>query len=105
MAHIVESAATLAATLPPALVAKAAKAAKDFEAMAVGQLLKPMFDTLDQTGGAFGGGAAESTWRPMMVQEMAKHIARNGGIGLAQPVFAAMLQMQESRLHPEENTQ
>ena len=97
MARIVQSAATLAASMPPAQVAKAAKAAKDFEAMAVGQLLQPMFDTLDQTGGAFGGGQAESTWRPMLVQEMARHIAGSGGIGLAQPVFAAMLQMQAAR--------
>lgn len=97
MARIVQSAAVLAATMPPAQVAKAAKAARDFEAMAVGQMLKPMFDTLDQTGGIFGGGQAESTWRPMMVQEMAKHITAGGGIGLAQPVFAAMLQMQAAR--------
>jgi peptidoglycan hydrolase FlgJ len=99
-AHIVQDAATLAATLPPAMVAKARKASQDFEAMAIGQMLKPMFDTLDQTGGEFGGGSAESTWRPMMVQEMAKNVAKAGGIGLSQPVFTAMLQMQESKLHP-----
>ncbi len=97
MATIVQSAATLAATLPPADVAKASKAAHDFEAMAIGQMLQPMFDTLDQTGGMFGGGAAESTWRPMLVKEMANNMAKGGGIGLAQPVFAAMLEMQASR--------
>ncbi len=105
MVHIVQSAATLAATLPPAIVTKAAKAAHDFEAMAIGQLLKPMFDTLDQTGGMFGGGEAEASWRPMMVQEMAKNITKGGGIGLAQPVFASMLQMQEMKMHPEEGAQ
>lgn len=73
-----------------------AKAAKDFEAMAIGELLKPMFDTLDADGGAFGGGAGETAWKPMIVQEYAKQIAAHGGIGLARPVYEAMLRIQES---------
>ena len=40
---------------------------------------------------AFGGGDAEATWRPMLVDAIGKQMAAHGGIGLAVPVFNAML--------------
>lgn len=83
--------------LPPERVQQLTKAAQDFEAMALGQLLKPMFETVDQSKGLFGGGAGEQAWRPMMVQEMAKNIAKAGGLGLARPVLQQMLRMQETK--------
>ncbi len=83
---------------PPAdpTAAKLWKAAQDFEAMALNQLLSPMFATVDNAHGAFGGGNGEETWKPMMVQEMARNMARHGGIGLAVPVYNQMLRMQEA---------
>lgn len=75
--------------------AKVAKAADDFEAMAIGQLLKPMFDTVDTSKGIFGGGPGEEAWKPMMVQEFAKQIEAHGGLGLAKPIYDAMIRMQE----------
>jgi Rod binding domain-containing protein len=82
-------------TLPPAQTAKIWQAARDFEAMAIGQLLQPMFETVDAAHAAFGGGNAEATWRPMLVDAIGKQMAARGGIGLAVPVFNAMLQAQE----------
>jgi Rod binding domain-containing protein len=79
----------------PAEPAKVAKAAQDFEAMAIGELLKPMFDTVDTANSFFGGGSGEEAWRPMLVQEIAKQIAAHGGLGLAKPVYDAMLRKQE----------
>ena len=76
---------------------KAWKAAKEFEAMALGALLEPMFATMDTSKGLFGGGSAEETWRPMLTQAIAKQMAGHGGIGLAVPVFNQMLRMQEAR--------
>jgi len=76
--------------------AKIAKSANDFEAMAIGQLLQPMFDTVDSSKGAFGGGPGEEAWKPMLVQEFAKQIAAHGGLGLAKPVYDAMVRMQEA---------
>jgi Rod binding domain-containing protein len=70
--------------------------AQNFEAMALGELLAPMFDSVDNAHGLFGGGEAEATWRPMLTQEIARQIAAAGGIGLAAPVFRQMLQMQEA---------
>ena len=73
------------------------KAAQDFEAMAIGQFLQPMFSTVDTSQGLFGGGPGEQTFRPMLITEMAKGIEQRGGIGLAAPVYEQMLKMQEKR--------
>jgi len=94
-------------SLPPTGVAQAAalpaddaklhKAAEDFAAVALSEMLNPMFDTVDTAGGLFGGGTAESTFKPMMIAEIAKQIARAGGLGLAEPIYQQMLRMQEGR--------
>ncbi len=84
-------------SLPPASVARAWSAAQDFEAMALGQFLKPIFDTVDLSATPLGGGQGETAWKPMLVDALAKQIARAGGVGLAQPVFRQMIQMQEAR--------
>ena len=77
--------------------AKTWKAARDFEAMALGEFLKPMFETTDTKNNPFSGGDAEKTWKPMMVDEIAKQIAAAGGLGLAAPLHDAMLRMQEAK--------
>jgi Rod binding domain-containing protein len=93
------SAAILQSAAPPDLAdprcARAWKTAQDFEAMTLGELLKPMFDTVDTASGPFGGGAAESAWKPMLVQEMAKQTARAGGLGIAAHVYSQILRMQD----------
>ncbi len=83
--------------LPPAAVARAEKTAADFEAMAIGQMLQPMFDTVDLSHSLFGGGDAEKTWQPMLITEMSKMIASHGGLGIARPVLQEMLRLQEGK--------
>jgi len=83
--------------LPPQQVARIQKAAQDFEAMALGQMLAPMFETVDASKGAFGGGSGEQAWQPMMVNELGKQMAKSGGVGLARPVMEQMLRMQEAQ--------
>jgi len=82
-------------TLPPAQVAKLAKAAQEFEASVLGQLLAPIFETVDTAHGPFGGGSGEEQWKPMLVTEMARGIARQGGLGIARDALAQMIRMQE----------
>ena len=77
--------------------AKAWKAAQEFEAMTLGAMLGPMFQTLDLSKSPFGGGEAEKTWQPMLVDAIGKQMAKAGGLGLAVPVFNQMLRMQEGR--------
>jgi peptidoglycan hydrolase FlgJ len=86
-----------ASTLPPAQLTRVWQSAQDFEAMAIGQLLQPMFDTVDTAHSAFGGGEAEGAWRPMLIDAIGKQMASHGGIGLAVPVFNAMLRAQEAK--------
>jgi flagellar protein FlgJ len=84
-------------TLSPAQIAQIRKSAQDFEGMVLGEMLQPMFKTVDTSKGLFGGGQGEATWKPMMVDEMAKTIAKNGGIGIADSVMKEMLRMQETK--------
>ena len=86
-------------SLPPDQVQKAWKAAQDFEGMALNEFLKPMFDTVDLSASPMGGGDGEAQWKPMLIDAMAKKIAHAGGLGIAQPVFRQMIQMQEARSH------
>lgn len=71
------------------------RAAEDFEAVFVSQMLAPMFQGIS-TDGLFGGGHAEQVWRSMMVDEMGKAVAASGGIGLADSVEAHLLRLQEA---------
>lgn len=70
------------------------KAAEEFEAVFMSQMLGQMWQGVeaDET---FGGGEAENTWRGMMIEEYGKQIARSGGVGIADDVKAAMIRMQE----------
>ncbi len=93
-----DSAAKLAAlpgaSAPPQRIRKAAE---EFTAVALGEMLSPMFATLDDTGGILGGGPGEAAFRPMLIQQMAAGIARQGGLGLTDQVAQAMLRLQESK--------
>jgi flagellar protein FlgJ len=77
--------------------AKLWKTARDFEAMALSEFLKPMFDTVNSKSNLFSGGEAEKSWKPMLVDEIGKQIAAHGGLGLAGPIHDAMLRMQEGK--------
>jgi peptidoglycan hydrolase FlgJ len=71
------------------------KAAEEFEAVFVSQMLAPMFETLESDT-MFGGGPGEDIYRSMMVEEYGKVIARSGGIGIADSVTREMLRIQEA---------
>ena len=71
------------------------KAAEDFEAFFISQFVEEMFSGIS-TGGAFGGGNAEGIYRSLMSQEYGKSIAANGGLGIADSVQKAMIEIQEN---------
>ncbi|MEX0758571.1 MAG: rod-binding protein [Tistlia sp.] len=77
-------------------LAKIERAAQDFEALFLSEMLKPMFDGLS-TDGPFGGGQAEETYRGLLVEEYGKSVAKAGGIGLADQIAREMLKMQETQ--------
>ena len=74
-------------------LAQAAKAAQEFEAVFLSQMLQPMFDGL-KTDGTFGGGFAEEIYRGLMLENIGREMAASGGIGLSDAVLAEMVRMQ-----------
>ena len=75
--------------------AQAGKAAQEFEAVFIGQMLSTMFEGI-KTDGPFGGGPAESIFRSMMIDQYSKTIAGQGGFGLADQVKREILRLQEA---------
>ena len=73
---------------------KAEEVAEKFEAFFIGQMLQPMFASIEPAK-PFGGGHAEKIWKSLMVDEVGKSMAKNGGIGLAQMIQKELLRMQE----------
>ncbi len=69
-------------------------AARDFEAMFVTQMLRPMWAGLE-VDPFFGGGSGEETWRSLLLNEYGKTAARGGGLGIAPLVRAELLRIQE----------
>lgn len=79
----------------------ARQVAEEFEAMFIAQMLAPMFEALE-TDGLTGGGSAERAFRPMLVNEYAKEMAQQGGIGIASQVYTEILRMQGLDASPDE---
>ena len=76
--------------------ARADKAAQDFEAVYISEMLKPMIETVEVDEN-FGGGKGEEVFRGLLVQELGKSISKQGGLGLAEHVRAELLKIQENR--------
>jgi Rod binding domain-containing protein len=83
----------------PASPAAMRRVARDFEAQALGALLQPMFQGLEAKG-PFGGGAAEAQWRPMLVDAIARDMARAGGIGLSDAVLRELTRLAGRHAQP-----
>ncbi len=73
--------------------------AQEFEAQAVAAMFQPVFAALP-TDGPFGGGKAEAQWRPMLVDAIARDLARAGGLGIAPAVERELLRAQELSRNP-----
>jgi peptidoglycan hydrolase FlgJ len=72
------------------------RAAEEFEALFLAEMLAPVFESVDSDG-LFGGGQGEDIYRSMMVQEYGKAIAQAGGVGIAETVQREILRMQENQ--------
>lgn len=70
------------------------KAAQDFEAVYISQMLTHMWSGIE-TDGMFGGGHAEDIYRSLLIDEYGKVIAKQGGLGLTDSVRAEMMALQE----------
>lgn len=89
----------LTAGLPPKQVADprgSAKAAQDFEAMFLSQMLQQMFTGI-KSDGLFGGGHGEEMFRSLLIDEYGKDMAKRGGIGIAHAIENSLLAAQEMK--------
>ena len=69
--------------------------AKDFEAVFITEMMKPMFAGI-KTDSKFGGGKGEEIFRGIMLQEYGKMISETGQIGIADSIKAELIRMQET---------
>lgn len=70
---------------PGAVAPDAAQsAAREFEAVFLGQAVQEMLKNVDT--GSFGGGHAEETWRSFLANAVAEEIAQQGTTGIAQSI-------------------
>lgn len=69
-------------------------AAKDFEALFVTEMMKPMFEGI-KPDPTFGGGKGEEIFQGMMLQEYGKMMAETGQLGVADAVKQELIRMQE----------
>ena len=76
--------------------AAADKAAKEFEAVFIGQMVSAMFEGV-KSDGPFGGGYGETVFRSLMIEQYSKTIAGQGGFGLADQVKREILRLQEMK--------
>jgi peptidoglycan hydrolase FlgJ len=72
------------------------RAAREFETMALSQMVALMMQDTDISDTPFGGGAGERAFKPFLVEEYAKAFAAQGGIGIASAVRAEMIRIQEA---------
>jgi Rod binding domain-containing protein len=74
--------------------------AKDFEAMFVSEMMKPMFEGI-KPDATFGGGKTEEVFQGILLQEYGKLMAETGQLGIAKHVKTELIRMQESSIDAE----
>ena len=70
--------------------------AEEFEAVFLSEMLKPMWEGVE-TGGMFGGGQAEEIFRSLLIDEYAKTLASDGGIGVGDMVLKELIALQGAK--------
>ncbi len=72
------------------------EAAREFEAVFIAEMMKPMFEGIE-VNKLFGGGKGEEIFRSMMLQEYGKEIASLDIIGIQNQVKNKLIEMQAIR--------
>ncbi len=70
--------------------------ARDFEAVFISEMIKPMFEGIE-TNGIFGGGKGEEIFRGMMIQEYGKEIARKNITNIQTQVMNKLIEIQSDK--------
>lgn len=78
--------------------------AKDFEAMFITEMMKPMFEGV-KPDPMFGGGKTEEVFNGILLQEYGKLMAETGQLGIADNIKTELIRMQESSVDVTANDQ
>ena len=70
------------------------KTASEFEGMFLENMLGHMMSGLTGDGPLGAGGAGGEVWRGMLVKEYAGHMAKAGGVGVADSVYRELIRLQ-----------
>ncbi len=73
---------------------RAEEAAKEFEALVLAELLKPLFSSVETPGLAGGGAPGSEAFEALLQQHYAAAIAERGGFGIADNLKAALIEAQ-----------
>jgi flagellar protein FlgJ len=71
------------------------RAAEEFEAIFLAQMMAPMFEGLE-TDGLGGGGMGEEIFRPMLIERYAEALSQAGGVGIADSIVRELMRLQET---------
>lgn len=71
--------------------------AKEFEAVFIGEMMKPMFEGIETENSMFGGGKGEEIFRNMMITEYGKMIAERDVTGIQTQVKNKLIELQAER--------
>ena len=80
----------------PAIPADIQKAAKEFEAVFISEMLGHMFEGIS-TDPMFGGGKGEEVFHGLLINEYGKKVAEGPGIGISDQLQKMMLDMQQQK--------
>jgi Rod binding domain-containing protein len=72
---------------------KTHQSAVNFEASFLSTMFQTMFKSVP-TSAPFGGGEGEEMWKSFLAEQMAKQVAKRGGIGISRSVEREMLKLQ-----------
>lgn len=78
----------------PSRIAAAKDTAEKFEAVFLGQMTQLMMESVE-VGDQFSGGHGEEIFRGVLAEKLGTAMSQRGGIGLASPVMAQIIKMQE----------
>lgn len=90
-------ATTLSASLPQSADARRIdRAAKEFEAVFIAQMLEPLFSSVE-TPSIAGGGKSEQFFNSLLRESYAKAMAERGGFGVADHVKSTLIDLQSAK--------
>lgn len=79
--------------IPAVEMARIEETARDFEAMFITEMLRPMFEGI-KTNEMFGGGKGEEIFSGMLLDEYGKNMASAGTLGIADQVREQLIALQ-----------